>query len=392
MIIRKAFRYRLYPNQEQKRMLAVQFGHARFVWNWGLNVRKSTYLSTGKWVSYYDLKRQMTALKHQPNTEWLKDADSQVLQAKIEDLDRAYKNFFEKRAKYPRYKSKKSKQSIRYPQRFKFKDGRIYLPKVGWVKFVQHRPLEGTPKSVTVSKTKSGEYYASVMCEIEHPVQPNGKPPVGIDLGLSHFVTLSTGEKIEHPAYLRKAEKRLRRLQRRLSRRRKGSSGWEKARTLLARQHEHVARQRADFLHKLSSRLVADHGAIAIEDLNVSGMVRNHRLAKSISDSGWSMFVRFCEYKSDWYGAEVVKVDRFFPSSKTCNVCWHVLVSLPLSVRAWKCPACGTNHDRDINAAINILNETRVGVTRSHAGGESVRPDAQAVLVETGSPSASSGG
>ena len=364
-MFRKAFKYRLSPNSEQQAKLTVQFGHARFVYNWTLATRKAHYREQGTGVSYYALKRMVTDLKRQPDYAWLREADSQVLQAKVEDLGRAFTNFFEKRAKYPRFKKRHGHQSIRYPQRFKFDRNRVYLPKVGWVKVILHRPLEGTPKSLTVSKTKSGEYYVSVLCEVEATVQPNGKPPVGVDLGLKDFAVLSTGEKIEHPKYLRQAERRLKKLQRRLSRKKKGSSNRNKARLLVARQHEHVARQRADFLHKLSHRLVTQHGVVRLEDLNVSGMLRNHSLAKSIADSGWGMFGRFCEYKADWYGSEVQRVDRFYPSSKACHVCGCINHNLTLADRFWTCEGCGTYHDRDENASINLLNAPTVGATES---------------------------
>ena len=364
-MLRKAFKYRLYPNQAQEAALRIQFGHARFIYNWALDTRKKYYQACGKGLGFYPLKRMATDLKRQPEYTWLKDADSQVLQAKIEDLDRAFKNFFERRAKYPHFKSKKDKQSIRYPQRFKFNGNRIYLPKVGWVKAVFHRPLEGTPKNVTVSRTKSGEYYVSVQCEVEAIAKPNGKPAVGVDLGLTHFATLSTGEKVEHPGYLRQAERRLKRLQRWLSRRKKGSRNYDKARLLVARQHEHVARQRADFLHKLSYRLVTQHGLIKLENLNISGMLKNHSLAKSIADSGWGMFGRFCEYKATWYGSEVQYVDRFFPSSKACHVCGLINSGLTLADRDWTCEGCGTHHDRDHNASINLLIAPTAGAAES---------------------------
>ena len=393
MIICKTFRYRIYPNSEQETLLSIQFGHARFVWNWGLSLRQSTYKETGKGIGFYDLKRCMTELKRQQETEWLKEADSQVLQGKIEDLDRAYKNFFQKRAKYPRFKSKRGNQSIRYPQRFKFSEKAIYLPKVGWVKAVFHRLLEGKAKNVTVSKTKTGKYFASIQCETEiaEPVIHNGE--IGIDLGIKSFLVTSEGEKIDNPEHLQKAEKRLIRLQRTLSMRKKGSSGREKTRILLARQHEKVTNQRADFLHKLSRSLVDRYGLIGMEDLNVRGMVKNRKLAKAISSAGWGAFRLMLAYKGEWYGSFVHQINRFYSSSKTCSVCGHALSELGLSVREWNCPACGTSLDRDTNAAINILNETRAGVARSHAGGKNVRPVArQAVLVEAGSPSAFSGG
>lgn len=374
-MLRKAFRYRLYPNKEQQAGLTVQFGHARFVYNWVLAVRNNYYKEHKKDLGYYELKRMVTALKRQSEYAWLKESDSQVLQAKVEDLDRSFANFFNKRARYPRFKKRRGHQSIRWPQRFKFEGDRVYLPKVGWVKTVLHRPLEGTPKSITVSKTKSGEYYVSVLCEVEVSVLPNGKPPVGVDLGLKDFAVLSTGEKVEHPKYLRKAERRLKKLQQRLSRKKKGSANREKARLLVARQHEHVARQRSDFLHKLSRRLVAEHGTIHLEDLNIRGMLANHKLAKSIADSGWGMLGRLCEYKAEWYGSQILRADRFYPSSKTCSVCGYVSHDLTLSDRFWTCGSCGAHHDRDINAAINLLHKTTAGAAESSRPGRGCKTD-----------------
>jgi len=369
-MLRKAFRYRLYPNQEQVAALTVQFGHARFVYNWALETRQEHYRQHGEGLSYYELKRRLTALKHEPAYAWLQEADSQVLQAKVQDLNRAFQNFFAHRANYPRFKSRKGAQSIRYPQRFKFHGSHLYIPKVGWVKAVFHRPLEGTPKNLTVSKTKSGEYYVAVQCEVEPEVAVNTGPVVGIDLGLHHFAVLSTGEKIAHPQCLRPSERRLKRLQRQLSRRKKGSRNREKARQLLARQHEHVARQRQDFSHKLSQRLVTTYSVIKLEDLNVAGMVKNHTLAKSISDSGWGAFGRMCEYKAPWYGAVVERVGRFYPSSKTCHVCGLVNDGLQLHQRTWTCAGCGTTHDRDHNAALILAGAPTVGATERYTPGK----------------------
>lgn len=389
MIIFKAFRYRLYPTAEQEQALTVQFGHARFIWNWALALRKAIYKETGKGIGYYELKRRVTTLKYQPEMQWLKDAHSQVLQAKIQDLERAYKNFFEKRTGFPRFKSKRDGQSIRYPQSFKFNENLIYLPKIGWVKGRFHRPLEGRSKNVTVSKTKTGKYFVSVQCEVDivEPLARGGE--IGIDLGINSFLTTSEGWKQDNPRHLQESEKKLKRLHRQLSRRVKGSAGWEKARVLLARQHEKVANQRKDFLQKLSTELVSHYGLIGMEDLNVRGLVKNRRLAKAIAATGWGAFRRMLEYKGQWYGSYVLTVDRFFPSSKTCSQCGYILEELSLSVRKWQCPICGAIHDRDINSAVNILKETRAGVVRSHAGEESVswRQDATA-LAETGSPCA----
>ena len=393
MIIRKAFRYRLYPTAEQEQALAVQFGQARFIWNWALALRKAAYKETGKGIGYYELKRRVTALKYQAGTEWLREAACQVLQAKIQDLERAYKNFFEKRARLPSFKSKRDGQSIRYPNRFKLDENSTYLPKVGWVNTKFHRPLEGRPKNITVSKTKTGKYFVSIQCEVETAEQPAKSSEIGIDLGVKSFLATSEGWKRDNPRHLQQAEKKLKRLHRQLSRRVKGSAGRERARILLARQYEKVANQRSDFLQKLSTKLVGRYGLIGMEDLNVRGMVKNRRLAKAIAATGWGTFRRMLEYKGDWYGSYVHKVDRFFPSSKTCSNCEYVLDELPLSVREWQCPICGTIHDRDINSAINILNETRAGVARSHAGGESIRwRQGATILREAGSLPAFSGG
>ncbi|MCI0713509.1 MAG: transposase [Chloroflexi bacterium] len=365
---RRAFRYPIYPNAEQQQALAVQFGHARFVYNWGLAIRKAHYHKHGQDIGFYELKRQLTQLKHTPGFDWLREADSQVLQAKIEDLDRAYQNFFEKRAGYPRFKSRKGEQKIRYPQRFKFDGNHIYLPKVGWVKAVFHRPLAGTPKNVTVTKTKSGNYFVSVQCEMKNDSRPHGRGEIGIDLGLKHFAVLSSGEKIEHPQVLRKAEQKLKRLQRQLSRKQKGSANREKARLRLARTAEQVANQRRDFLDKLSHNLAKQYHTVKIENLNVSGMLKNHKLAKSISDSGWGMFGRMLEYKA----ADCQRIDRFYPSSKTCSVCGFHNQKLQLQHRFWTCPTCKTEHDRDHNAAINILKQPTAGAAGRHTPVESV--------------------
>lgn len=355
MLIRQAYRYRLYPATEQQHKLAVQFGHARYAFNWALNRRKEQYKATGATIPYYDLKREMTALKSDPEHLWLKDADSQALQAKVEDLEKAYKNFFAGRARFPRPKRKKDQQSIRYPQRFAFKDRRIYLPKVGWVPCVFHREMEGTAKNATVTKTTAGDYYVSVQCEREQVVPVHTGPAVGVDVGLKDLAVLSTGEKIPHPKHLRRAEKKLARLQRALSRTQKGSMNRDKARILVARQHHHVANQRRDTLHKLSDHLTRDFSIIRMENLNIGGLLKNHTLAKGIADSGWGMLKQFCRYKAAWRGGVVEEIDRFYPSTKTCHVCFHQNDTLTLADREWTCVGCGAQHDRDINAAKVIL-------------------------------------
>lgn len=385
MVIQKAFKFRIYPNQEQQAALAVQFGHARFVYNMALTARKSHYFEHGKGLNYNDTAYMLTIIKQ--FVPWLKEADSQVLQQSLKDLDRAYINYFEmvkngmlpkpqpgqKPRKdgmplgYPTFKSKYDDQSIRYPQRFEVKGSRIKLPKVGSVRAAFHRPIEGKMKSVTVSKTKSGKFFVSIQCEVEVTDPQPRKGRVGVDLGLKDFVTLSTGEKVQPPKYLRKSERRLKIRQRRLSRKQKGSNNRAKARLQVAIQHERVARQRKDFHHQLSHSLVERFGLIAFEDLNVNGMLKNHHLAKSIQDAGWSQFVCFCEYKANWTGGQVQKRDRFFASSKLCSVCGQINHQLKLSDREWLCTGCGTLHDRDENAATNVLNGDTVGATEIYA-------------------------
>jgi len=377
MLVRKAFKFRLYPNEEQQAALAVQFGHARFVYNRFLQVRRDHYQTKGEGISYQGTTGLLTELKRSVNFEWLREADSQVLQQSLKDLDRAFRNFFEGRARYPRFKSRRAKQAIRYPQRVKvnLEARRTYLPKVGWVKTVFHRPIEGKVKNVTVSRTKSGRYYASFQGEVDIPEPVSCGEMVGIDLGLKHFAVLSDGRKITNLRNLIQAERRLRRLQRQLSRKQKGSQGWEKQRLKVARQHERAANRRADFQHKMSRSLVDEYGYLAIEDLHIKGMVKNHSLAKHISDTGWGQFVRMLAYKGEWYGCQVKSGDRWYPSSKICSVCGAEMEAMPLQVSAWQCPLCDVYHDRDRNAAINTLLHTTVGTTGSHAGGVHVRPD-----------------
>ena len=387
MIVRKSFRYRLYPTAEQEASLAVQFGHSRFVYNHFLQVRQAYYAAHRedpgkKGLSYKDTSQRLTALKKTPECEWLKEADSQVLQASLRNLEQAYQAFFAGRCGYPKFKKRSEAQSIHYPQRFRAGENSVHAPRVGEIPAVIHRPLEGRAKNLTISRTASGKYYASIQCEIElvEPILKTGE--IGIDLGVSAFATTSAGDKVETPGYWKKSQKKLARLQRLLSRKQKGSRGWEKARERLARAHERVVNQRQDFLHKLSRRLVDRVGYIAIEDLHVAGMVKNHALAGVIADASWSEFTRMLTYKGQWYGTEVVQIGRFEPSSKTCHVCGYKLERLSLGTREWDCPACHHHHDRDVNAAINILNISRAGVARRNAGGEAGRP----VAVSRGKP------
>ena len=365
MVTLKAFRFRLYPNKEQQEQLACQFGACRFVWNHYLRQRIDYYAETGEGLNYYDNSRDLTQLKRNPDYTWLREANAQSLQQSLQDLAVAYTNFFAKRARFPRFKRKKAHQSFRVPQSFRIENDHLIIPKISPIKVVVHRPVEGKMKSVTISQTPTGKYFASILCEIEMPEPEYKGGEIGIDLGLTHFVVTSDGEKVDAPKFFRKSERRLAHLQRILSRRQKGSKGWQKARLAVARQQEHIANQRADFLHKLSRRLVDENQVIGIETLNVKGMMANHCLAKSIQDAGWGEFVRQVAYKGVWYGCHVHQVDRFFPSSKRCHACGHINESLRLSDREWTCPKCSTIHDRDVNAAINILTFSTAGTAET---------------------------
>ncbi|MEZ4866337.1 MAG: RNA-guided endonuclease TnpB family protein [Caldilineaceae bacterium] len=375
-MIRKAFKFRIYPDSEQQDKLAIQFGCSRFVYNHYRAVRAEYYHETNTGLTYTDCATDL-AERLKADRPWLKEADSQVVQQALMDLDKAYKNFFEGRADYPNFQRKFDKQSIRYPQRFKIAGGHLYLPKVGWVKAVLHRKIEGKMKNATVSKTKTGKYFVrepfGCQCEVEHTTPEQKPAKVGIDLGLTTFATFSTGEKVDKPRHFYASERRLKIRQRRLSRKAKGSNSQGKARQVVASIHEKIANQRKDFHHKLSRTIVDNFGTIAFESLNINGMLKNHSLAKAIADAGWNQFVNFVEYKAAWAGCEVLQVDRFFPSSKLCSDCGAKHKSLTLNIRQWVCTECGVIHDRDENAAINILKETTRGARESYAVGDTSR-------------------
>ena len=369
----QATRIRLYPNEAEKSALAVQFGHARWAWNDALRETQKLYQETGKGLTWVAMLNRLPGLKIE--NEWLKDCDSQVLQSSLRNLAAAFENFFEKRGGYPNKKSKYGPQSVQYPQRVTIDGDRIRLPKVGRVKCVVHRDIVGTIKTVTVSKNACGHYYASVLTETGvalPPVSTDGKA-VGIDVGLLDISVTSDGNKFSNPRHVRKHAKNLKRKQQKLSRCKKGSKSRNKARLKVARVHERIANARRDYLHKVSRRLVNENQVIAVEDLNVKGMTKNHNLAKAIHDAGWSELCRQLEYKAAGEGKAFVKVGRWFPSSKVCSDCGDIQDKMPLDVRSWKCNGCGSQHDRDVNAAINIKQEAlrilAAGIVATAAGG-----------------------
>ncbi len=385
-MIHQAVKVRLYPTQEQTVTLAQHFGCARWWWNYALNKCIETYKETGKGLTRSAMNSMLPKLKKEEETEWLKSCYSQVLQSVSLNLSRAYLNFFAGRAKYPRFKSKFRKQSIQYPQQvFQVESGLKFPGKLGVVKAKIHRPLDGEIKTVTVSMTPSGKYYASVLLEKESPLTKGGITQgniIGIDLGIKDFAITHDGSKTSRyglPRHLAKHQKNLKRKQQKLARKQLGSNKRTKAKKLAAKVYERISNVRQDFLHKLSRKIVNNNQVVVVENLNVKGMVRNHKLAKAISDCSWGKFVNFLDYKLAQEGKFLVEIDRFFPSSKTCSDCHYKIDKLPLDVRNWTCPSCQTHHDRDENAAINIRAEgirilqTSLG-TSDAANGGNVRP------------------
>jgi putative transposase len=383
-VLHKAVKVRLYPTPEQEVLLAQHFGCARWWWNYALNKSIDTYKETGKGLGQSALNALLPKLKKAADTIWLAECYSQVLQAVTLNLTTAYKNFFDGRAKFPRFKSKHGKQSIQYPQNVKTVDGAVKLPgKIGAIKANIHRPIEENIKTVTVSIDPSGKYYASILIEVEgdNPQVSTDGNVVGVDLGLTHFAITSNGSKVskyDNPRHLSQHEKNLKRKQQKLSRKQKGSNSRYKYRKTVARLYERVSNSRQDFIHKLSRKLVNENQVVVVENLHVKGMVRNHNLAKVISDAGWGMFTHFLAYKLEKKGGKLVEIDRWFPSSKLCSNCYYQVDKMPLEVRSWTCPHCDTHHDRDGNAATNIrLEGIRIlqadGTAVSAVGGE-VRP------------------
>ncbi|WPB91964.1 RNA-guided endonuclease InsQ/TnpB family protein [Streptomyces malaysiensis] len=397
------YNYRAYPDASQRGALAGAFGCARVVWNDCLRDRKEAHAAGLPYVKSADLSRlRITQARRTTERAWLADVSAVVLQQSLRDLDAAYKNFFDsakgkrrgRRAGPPRYKSKKdTRQSIRLnTNAFSLQDnGTVYVAKVGNLKVKWSRRLPAAPTSLTVTKDSSGRYFLSFVVDTEPDILPQAETDVGLDLGLSAFAVLSDGSKIDSPRFLRRAEKKLKRLQRELSRKVKGSKNRARARIKVARQHARVADRRRDWHHKVSTQIIRDNQAVYVEDLAVSGLGRT-RLAKSVHDAGWSAFVRMLEYKAARHGRTFARVDRAFPSSQVCSACGFRDGPKPPHVRVWMCGQCGTVHDRDHNAARNVLFEGRRIVatgrveTLNACGVPVRRAHVPAQRVEAGSP------
>ena len=356
----KAHKYRLYPTDEQKGKFFQHVGAVRFVYNWALEQKIKSYETDKVNLSRFDLQHMVVHSLKKEN-EWLKETNSQSLLNSLINLESAFTKFFREKKGFPRFKSRKNPvQSFSIPQHYEvdFENNTIKLPKIGFVKAKLHRRFAGKLKTATVSMKSTGKYFISILVDDEIPLpekQPfSVKTTIGIDVGIKDYAITSNGEKTPNPKYLKNSMMRMGVLQKRLSKKQKGSSNRNKQRMEVAILHERISNQRNDFQHKLSTKLISENQAIALETLKVTNMMKNHRLAQVISDVSWSSFVQKLEYKAEWYGKTVLKIGQFEPSTKICSACGYYNNEITLSVREWKCPECNAAHDRDINAANNI--------------------------------------
>jgi len=358
----KAYKYKLNPTVKQQKMLLQAMGNARFIYNWGLSKKKDAWNNNRQRLSFVELSAMVTQMKKEKEYEWLNLCGRQCLTQSLRNLDNAFTRFFKKQTQFPSFKSKHSKQSVKFsnPSTMDFDNWKIKIPTIGWVKMCKNREFNNDVKigTTTILRDNKGIFWCVVLVEDGQQLPQKAKveepTTVGVDFGIKTWATLSDGTKIENPKYLEKTEKKLRLLNRRLAKKQKGSKNREKARIKLAKYHEHIANKREDFTNKLSTEWIKKYNTICLEDLNITGMTKNHNLARSVNSASWNSMMRKLIYKAEWYGKNVVFIGRFDPSSKMCSHCGYINKGLKLSDREWVCPVCGEYHDRDVNAAINI--------------------------------------
>jgi len=380
--MRQGFRFRLYPNKEQELLLRKSLGCVRFVWNHFLDKRQTLWRQENKGMTYYDMAKELTQLKKQGEYSWLSEVSIIPLRYSIYGLEETYKKFFKGKCGFPNFKKKSGSNSLNLDtSAFKVKDGKFFIAKNKQplnIKFHKQLPKDFDVKHIQISLEPSGKWYVSFNLEVSVEPLPESQNQIGIDLGVSTFATTSNGDKIKSPD-LKKEYQKLKKLQRKLSKKQKGSKNRNKARIKVARQYERIKFIRLNFHHQVSRKLVNENQVIVLEDLKIKNMVKNRKLSRAISEQGWYQFRSFLEYKCNWYGRKLIIINQWYPSSKTCSSCGSIQAKIPLSVREWTCPDCGSHHDRDVNAAKNIL---AVGTTVS-ACGDSVRPKVHKELEAT---------
>lgn len=356
--IHKAYKFRLYPSEQDRDLLAVHFGHCRFVYNYFLKEKQEHYLKNKKTLNYNNCSKTLTELKRQKSFEWLKDVNSQSLQQSLKNLETAFGRFFKKQSKFPKFKCKEGYNSFNVPQHFSIKGNRIYIPKFKeGIPFLKHRSINGKLCSVTVSKKPSGKYYVALLTEqsVNIPDTVNTTKAVGIDLGLKDFVITSDRTKYPNFKFHKKYQAKLANLQKHFAKKQKGSNRRSKLKLQIAKLHEKITNSRENMQHMISKRLIDKYDVVCVETLSVKNMMGNHKLAYAIGDAAWNNLIQKLEYKAAWKGKKVIKIDRFYPSSKTCSQCGYINQSLSLGDRNWICPRCKTELDRDVNAAKMIL-------------------------------------
>lgn len=378
----KSYKYKIKPNEEQKVLLNKHFGSIRFAYNYFLNERKVEYETNKQTLNYNDNSSALTKLKKQEEFKWLKEINSQSLQHSLKGLDDAYNSFFKKRTGFPKFKSKHHKNSFKVPQYVKVVDSKLIIPKFkDPIKMIQDRKFKGEIRQATLSKTSTNEFFVSILIETDYKKFEKTGKEVGIDLGIKDFLTTSDGFKYKNNRYTKSYSKKLKEHQQHLSKKIKGSNKYNKQKLKVAKLHKKITNSRLDNLHKVSTELIKKYDVIYLEDLNIKGMIKNHKLSKHISDVSWGKFLTLLEYKALWNDKKIVKIDRFFPSSKQCSCCGYINQNLDLSIREWTCPSCKTKLDRDFNASKNILKE---GIKIISSGTDDYRHGAQIRPVKTG--------